>query len=535
MNKTYWILIDYMYKLKGKIASLTKAAEKLKLPPITLTETGKVKFEPDTKDKKTLNKFVEVIVHGQEPIIAGWRVLASVETLYDEKGKPQNIVNVIGDADVPESVWHMAPKCDHCGTNRRRTRTIIIKNEDGELKQIGKTCLKDFIGHGDPESIVEYFALLDKYETELDELADNDFMYWGSGRDRAGFIPLDVYLPFVALSIRTYGWISGAKAEEKFEISTSESAYEMMEGSTSSVVEEHKYRPSEADKTKASEARQWVRDLDLKSLPKRDADFYRSLLSVANAEAVPLKRLGFAAFIVQAKTNYDNKIRREALWKLQVERSEWVGIVDQKIAVDVTVDKVNTVEGEYGWTSFVKCHDATYNVITIKLSGERKWGMEETEELHVEGIVLKHSTYRGLKETLIGKRAKVTVKGYLGNEHRKQKLTPVKVIRVLTDDDDLAIGGDAYHFSKYAWLCKTADGLSVICETSYPGDRLTPGKSYRVAGEVVKHIRSATNPNEKYTVMTLLDARPLKKQVTPIPQDKDVRTFLDDGMLDLYR
>lgn len=37
--------------------------------------------------------------------------------------------------------------CDHCKTKRVRNTTLVIKNENGELKSIGKSCAKDFFGH----------------------------------------------------------------------------------------------------------------------------------------------------------------------------------------------------------------------------------------------------------------------------------------------------------------------------------------------------------------------------------------------------
>lgn len=37
-------------------------------------------------------------------------------------------------------------KCDHCGHNRPRSKTYLIKGPDGEVKQIGSTCVEAYLG-----------------------------------------------------------------------------------------------------------------------------------------------------------------------------------------------------------------------------------------------------------------------------------------------------------------------------------------------------------------------------------------------------
>lgn len=42
--------------------------------------------------------------------------------------------------------------CDHCGVNRARKTIILVENEAGERKQVGKSCAKDYLGHDFPVS-----------------------------------------------------------------------------------------------------------------------------------------------------------------------------------------------------------------------------------------------------------------------------------------------------------------------------------------------------------------------------------------------
>lgn len=36
--------------------------------------------------------------------------------------------------------------CDHCGHNRHRAKTYLVKGPDGEMKQIGSTCVESYLG-----------------------------------------------------------------------------------------------------------------------------------------------------------------------------------------------------------------------------------------------------------------------------------------------------------------------------------------------------------------------------------------------------
>jgi len=45
--------------------------------------------------------------------------------------------------------------CDHCGVNRARKSVIVVENEAGERKQVGKQCAKDYLGQSSP---VTWFA-----------------------------------------------------------------------------------------------------------------------------------------------------------------------------------------------------------------------------------------------------------------------------------------------------------------------------------------------------------------------------------------
>lgn len=83
----------------------------------------------------------EVEIEGKY-VLEGWVFIGKIE--HTPFG---NIIYNITSIKVPNYFRNMEPKCDHCGVKRYRAYTYIVYNEiNKEFKQIGKSCLNDFIG-----------------------------------------------------------------------------------------------------------------------------------------------------------------------------------------------------------------------------------------------------------------------------------------------------------------------------------------------------------------------------------------------------
>ena len=81
------------------------------------------------------------------------------------------VIPVDPDNDLPEGLDATSTTCDHCGTNRRRNKSFLIQNNDGEWKRVGGACVKQFLGVN-PESffkLVQAFRDFREYESPFDE------------------------------------------------------------------------------------------------------------------------------------------------------------------------------------------------------------------------------------------------------------------------------------------------------------------------------------------------------------------------------
>lgn len=84
-----------------------------------------------------------LVIDGAAPRFDGWAFVARAERLNGEwlvTGSPSYQGPGV-DRDTLRDGW-----CDHCQTQRNR-RFYVVVERDGERKQVGATCVKDFLGH----------------------------------------------------------------------------------------------------------------------------------------------------------------------------------------------------------------------------------------------------------------------------------------------------------------------------------------------------------------------------------------------------
>lgn len=200
----------------SKVAKLARRAAKLELPEVSVEVVEELavrgrctcnmagECEPDCKSHQ-LAEFNLVSLVGPEKVrLDGWKLVASVE--HTRNSEEDNFVDLIGkfEGQLPESAFHGAPHCDHCGTNRWRKKTYFVEGTEGELVQVGSTCLKDFTGHANAEAIAKF----SEYVMEL-EGSDQDPDEWFGGSG-SSLTSVRQILAYSSLVIRTDGWVSAS-------------------------------------------------------------------------------------------------------------------------------------------------------------------------------------------------------------------------------------------------------------------------------------------------------------------------------------
>jgi hypothetical protein len=144
------------------------------------------------KDKRIL--VCSRVTVGDLPRTNGWAFVARLE--HTEAG---NLVSC-APGEIAALEWRTAEAtCEHCGTSRRRRDTFVLRGPDGEVKQIGRNCLADFL-------MVDATQLVRQAEfvRTLGEESDPDHEgSWGSSYSMPS---TDHYLACVVSSVELHGF-----------------------------------------------------------------------------------------------------------------------------------------------------------------------------------------------------------------------------------------------------------------------------------------------------------------------------------------
>jgi DNA helicase-2/ATP-dependent DNA helicase PcrA len=99
------------------------------------------------------------------PKIAGWTLLG---ILHHHANTNEEVdVHPVQGMTVPQRYWHAPPSCDHCNETRHRKETFVLRNEEGEEKQVGSTCLKEFFGGLNPAALMYFAGALTELKQEI--------------------------------------------------------------------------------------------------------------------------------------------------------------------------------------------------------------------------------------------------------------------------------------------------------------------------------------------------------------------------------
>ena len=393
---TYKIPAENIGKLQGQVTVLNKKVEKLRKKGHEFALVG---FEVDntpiiekisytTENGVRVNRdqvYYTVTITGEEVIVAGWRFVA---TLQHEEGGTiiRSIPGTVAEGELAR-YRDAKPICDHCGFNRERNDTFVLRNEGTkELKQVGSTCLEDFLGvdvHA-MATMAELLASLGMIATSMEECE--------GGYGSASFIPLATYLPFVAMSIRLDGWLSRTAAREKGnrEHSTADRSFNTMF--------DHFHKPS--PETRPCDNDHSVSELTLEYLAdhfeaKDEAtlnDYQHNIKVTFTGQVVNSKLAGLAASMI----NYVAREIEEKASRERMTESQYVGELNKRTVMTLTC--VYTPKG--GRPGMFK--DTQGNVIKAWNAPAR---IEEGKIYQIRCTPVKHDVYREVKSTMINRLA----------------------------------------------------------------------------------------------------------------------------------
>jgi hypothetical protein len=384
----YLIHSSNIEALKVKIEKLNKKANKLNVPSIEINEI-EIRKEVDPKTKE-VNFFHLIEINGEAPKLNGWKFVARIETIKDNR---YNLIFVAPNESVPSDYRETGSTCDHCSTNRYRKYTYILKNENGEYKQVGSSCLKDFLGHTNPHSYANYLEWIEDLIVFAEDSEEYDRSCYGVKEVK---FDLTYYVSYVAEYIKQTGYfLSRSKAQEFERISTADSVWNEIHNRDLKIEHRVVKEISEESNQLAKDAIEWAISLKEK---ENLSDYQHNLQLSCEVNAVDWRSCGIVASLITAYQYEKEMIEKKERIKEERKDSEYFGKVGEREVFTLEVLKKSGFSTQYGWTTLHIFKDQDGNIATWFSSNKE---FEVGEVVTLNATVKEHKEYEGTKQTVL--------------------------------------------------------------------------------------------------------------------------------------
>ena len=268
--------------------------------------------------------------------------------------------------------------CDHCNKPRNRNKIFILKNiESGEFIQVGKSCVKDFLGHNIFDAI-KGAGFWGQIKDDCDE------MFKGARSDSSE--PLQYIVALAATVTRSLGYVSRAEADESRHEATADVVKEL-----ASKCE----KVTDEERAEADAVIEWARSefgFDYDDGQKNDS-FTMNVSGILDAGRVPSKMTGFAACLPSLKSRAEAKAAIAESNELSIHFGE----IKKRMNSTLEVLAVTYIDSDWGCTSLytMKAGD---NVVKWFSSRDV---LEVGETYDVKMTVKKHDVFNGVNQTVV--------------------------------------------------------------------------------------------------------------------------------------
>ena len=392
------ILSERLPALRARIEAFAKRAAKLGRPGLTLTVGARVVRYvtlPETAEfqaRRVPVEYVHVTVEGERPVLAGWEFVAAKEI----QGNGESLFRGMPGAAIPARFQALAYDCEHCRLNRDRHSVLILRHgATGEHKQVGTTCLADFLAVSTVESYLAYCTALNLCLCSLDDEADADYTPDGGAGQVVN--PLRFFAA-VATTIRLHGWVSSAAAHNDGQRQSTAASvmFTMLGRGLDDATDRRRLfdAMTDDDRAVAETALSWARD-------QRPADIgYLYNLGVAcRQDCVGYDNAGLVASAIMAY----RKQQERAAAALAKPAGAHVGKVGERsVFRDLTVTARQEFESQFvrgGVTTLIKFTDPDGNLLVWFASGSPDY--QQGDKVSLKATVKAHDAFRGQPQTVL--------------------------------------------------------------------------------------------------------------------------------------
>jgi hypothetical protein len=395
VRRVWFLTADEVAATRAKVAKLNaRAVRKGFTGRVELTATPAVRSHTPAPGAPpvTLHGF-DVTLDGQPPSYSGWQFVAAVDRVSDPTpsvvnrvdGPPPVVIRYPPGADQTIDHASVRPgECDHCHTVRLRSTIFLVRHTTtGELKQVGRSCLKDFLG----TSVTPVFLDTDTMSADIDRMPGTGGRQWD----------IESVLTYAWAVVAAHGWTPTSAA------GTRPATRDLVTDALIGGPHARDLLTSIADHL--DQGQQMAARI-LAELPEHLTDssgYQANLAAVLRAGSISLKHLGLAVSAVNA---WNRMVEHQVADEVRSQRRANVhhtGTVGESITLSGTVITATRVPG-YHYRSpdqallVIDCGTAIAKTIT---SAAWAYPVERGDQLTITGTVKAHEEYRGVPQTVL--------------------------------------------------------------------------------------------------------------------------------------
>lgn len=389
-TRTAWINESRYEGLSKEIARINRRAARLSVPGYTLTRKNvrviQVSISDPNGDSRTIPvRQVEVEVVGQPVCLSGWTFAATIQHLGDGADNILRVSPAFHEASIPTQYRTASSSvCDHCCTARFRRETYILQSSKGEWKQVGSTCIADFLGSDATHAVARA------------EMAFSIGIALGdAGRDHSRSdlaVSTQNFLACAIACVRAHGWVSRKEAREGHAQATADLALNVMRGR--GPKGSRSVKTSDDDYQTALQVMEWGR-----SLAERDGlnDYLWNLRAAFAGDYMPSRAEGIIAsgYIAFLREKESERRAREAA------DSKHIGEVGQRLPLALKATAVRSMPSNYGVTTLVSFVTREGDVVKWFASGDKTAAFKPGKTYQGDVTIRKHDEWQGVKQTIV--------------------------------------------------------------------------------------------------------------------------------------
>lgn len=373
--------------VEERIIKLNKKAEKLGIAPIEIVSKVE-RVEKIVKENRvgvkivSFKHLIDITLKSETIKVGNYTFIGTI----DHNEGNGNLIRTVPGEIIPDKYRTAGCNCDHCNIKRYRSETFLFRDTlDSEVKQIGRTCLKEYFGI-DPIKELEFAGLFSSIGNIDDDDESTSSKYYTESTKT-------VLMVAMALADER-GYVSNKSARERECFSTSDLIPSIMYpfGINDQQMAEKIW--DKIDKENYSEKADNLISWGIEHFKGENSDYAHNMSVLLASKEINPKNYGYLTSLIGAHFMEVEKNKTKI-----PSNNEFIGSVGGKVSVDVKVDKVIPIIGYYG-TSYI-------NIMVEKDTGNAlvwissKQALEEGFEGTVKGTIKEHNVRNGVNQTVL--------------------------------------------------------------------------------------------------------------------------------------